>query len=373
MHAKLKIAVLAPYPVYPALMGGQKAIAFLYQHLGTLEEVTILSTTDNQFPSDTRCRYIPIFANNQWRYINPLLFFKLRSIFRSQGITHLIIEHPYMGWLALLCKWFLGVKLIIHSHNIEGNRFRSTGKWWWRLLWWYEKYMHRLADFNFFITDEDRQYAREKFAVPDARSATITYGIAQHSAPDNSARQAARKRLLEQYQLPDDCRLMLFNGTLSYQPNIDAVQCITTAINPVLIKQAPGPYCIFICGKDLPATMQEPSANVMYTGFVDDIQTYYLGCNLFLNPVLDGGGIKTKLVESLSANTPAVSYVNGAIGVPQTIAGAALTIVPNQDTKAFAQAILQSWQQQPQTPVAYFEHFNWRHIARKAQAALQQL
>ncbi|HNP54985.1 MAG TPA: glycosyltransferase family 4 protein, partial [Ferruginibacter sp.] len=273
----------------------------------------------------------------------------------------------------LLCQWLLGVNPIVHSHNIEGLRFQSMGKWWWKILWNYERFVHRHARFSFFITDEDRQYAFEKFGLPKSSSTTITYGIEQQSGPSAASKLAARNRLLEKHGLPPDCRLMLFNGTLSYQPNFDAVQSIVMQINPILAKEAPGPYCIFICGKELPVTKLQLPPQVVYTGFVDDIQTYYLGSDLFLNPVLDGGGIKTKLVESLSAHTMAVSYENGAIGVPKAIAGDALTIIQNQDYVSFAQAIVHLWNHKKETPAVYFEHFYWGNIARKAQQALNQV
>jgi len=54
---------------------------------------------------------------------------------------------------------------------------------------------------------------------------------------------------------------------------------------------------------------------------VDDITLYYKGADMLINPVMDGGGIKTKLVEALGYSMNVVTTTSGAIGVPLTITG----------------------------------------------------
>ena len=51
----------------------------------------------------------------------------------------MICEHPYFAWLAFAVRKRTGINVIIHTHNIEYQRFRSTGKWWWPILKVYEK------------------------------------------------------------------------------------------------------------------------------------------------------------------------------------------------------------------------------------------
>ena len=47
-------------------------------------------------------------------------------------------------------------KTIIHTHNIEYQRFKSNGKWWWPLLEVYERNCFKKADIIFCISPEDR-------------------------------------------------------------------------------------------------------------------------------------------------------------------------------------------------------------------------
>ena len=47
--------------------------------------------------------------------------------------------------------------------------------------------------------------------------------------------------------------------------------------------------------------------NIIYAGFVDDITLFYKAADMLINPVIDGGGIKTKLVEALGYNMNVVT------------------------------------------------------------------
>lgn len=371
----IHILALVPYRIYPANMGGQKAIAFFYKYLSAVLPVSVVSMQDNLIPDGQIEEYIPALSASRSRYINPWTFFiLLRKIKRNQ-YSHLCMEHPYFGWLAILLKKWTGIQLVIHSHNIEGLRFRSTGKWWWRLLGWYEKMTHQSADVNFFITEEDRLYAIEHFRLNPASCHTITYGIERTSAPSVEEKKAARTELLQQFNLPADHQLLLFNGTLSYLPNLDALNAIIEKINPLLMAANHFSYTILICGAHLPEAYHQLKhqqyPNIRYAGFVEDINLFYKGSDVFINPVMDGGGIKTKLVEALAHNLTCISTVNGAIGVPASITNHRLQIIPDHNWKLFAEAIVQNAAQTQGVGQVFFDHFNWEQIAQKAAAILK--
>ncbi len=81
--------------------------------------------------------------------------------------------------------------LVVHSHNLEGNRWKSLGKWWWRILWNYEKFTHRQADFNFFIQDADRNYAIKYFGLNEDRCLTVSFGTEIPEPPTSESRTEA--------------------------------------------------------------------------------------------------------------------------------------------------------------------------------------
>jgi glycosyltransferase involved in cell wall biosynthesis len=259
---------------------------------------------------------------------------------------------------------------VIHSHNIESLRFKSTGKWWWTILWYYERCIHRNADINFFITDEDRQYAIKQFKLKENNCHTITYGFDLNAPPTAEEKMNAKLYLQKKYNLSENTTIILFNGTLDYKPNQDALDIIINKINPILLQQKQFKYNIIICGKNLPSHYNNlidiQSKNIIYAGFVDDIGLYFKGSDIFINPVTDGGGIKTKLVEALGYDLFCVSTKNGAIGVPPSICNHKLTIIEDNNFDAFANSIITANPQQFHINEDFFHHFFWKNITDKA-------
>jgi glycosyltransferase involved in cell wall biosynthesis len=165
-------------------------------------------------------------------------------------------------------------------------------------------------------------------------------------------------------------KILLFNGTLDYAPNLNALKNILFDINPILLEATNFKYTIIICGKGLPAELQELKSfadkNIVYAGFVDDISLYFKGSDIFINPVVEGGGIKTKLVEALGNNMSCISTVEGAIGVPEKITGGKLTIVSNTNWTEFSNAIMKCNSITDPIDEKFFKHFYWNNIAEKA-------
>jgi glycosyltransferase involved in cell wall biosynthesis len=199
----------------------------------------------------------------------------------------------------------------------------------------------------------------------------IPYGIETAELPSASEWQLARQYLINTHSLKPETSILFFNGTLNYGPNLDALNHILHDILPRLA-QSGLEYDFFVCGKNLPVEMDELKAfkhkQVHYVGFVPDIDIYFKACDVFLNPLIDGGGIKTKLVEALGFGKAAVSTQNGAIGVDVACTGGRLQVVPDNDWEAFAQAVLKAaiTQENPDDNIQFYNTFYWGHIAEQA-------
>jgi polysaccharide biosynthesis protein PslH len=373
---KICLLSITPYRILPANMGGQKGIALFNEHLAKEVTLYVASVKSNDVSKARGYKMLPVLSDSPLRYINLFYFFTLRTIIKKKSIRHVIIEHPYYGWLGILLKWFCSVKLIVHSHNIESLRFKSTGRWWWRILWWYEKKVHQLADMSFFIHEEDRSFAISQYKINPSKCVTITYGFEQNTSPSSEERKKARAILEEKYAIGSEDSIILFNGTLHYKPNLDALDIILQKINPTLLSNRSFSYKIIICGKGLPESYHNlkdyTNKNVIYAGFVDDINLYFKGSNIFLNPVSDGGGIKTKLVEALGYNMNVVTTKNGAIGVPVSVTGDKMNIMNENNWQQFANAILRA-NSGRDIPMEFFEHFYWGAIGKKAVDSIKNM
>jgi len=349
-------------------MGGQKGIAFFNRYLSKLVQLNCVTIQDNTELASEGYPIKNILSNSSSRYINPFYFFTISRIIRKEKITNLIIEHPYYGWLGILLKWFCKVKLIVHSHNIEAQRFKSMGKWWWGILWHYEKIIHRKADHSFFIQDNDRNYAIENFKLDPGKCTTITYGFELSQAPTLSDKRSAREQICKVHGISETDRILLFNGTLGYKPNLDALDIILEKINPSLFEDKNFSYKIIICGNKLPVDysglINYKDKNIIYAGFVDDINLYFKACDIFINPVIDGGGIKTKVVEALGNDLSVISTQSGAIGIPPEITGHKMYLIEDNDWANFSN-IIKTINPGENVPAAFFDHFYWGNIAAK--------
>ena len=377
-NQQLNILAIIPYQVKPVTTGGQKSIALFYDYfskLVNLTGVTVKSAAQNA--EDFGYDLIPLFSESPLRYINPAYFFSLRSIIKRKSITHVMIDHPYFGWLGIMLKKMLGVKLVVRSHNIEGLRFKSVGKWWWRILWNYERMVHRSANLNFFVTAEDLQYAVSRFGLKETSCAVIPFGIEREQAPSAAEKLANKKNVCERHKLNPAKPLLLYSAALNYAPNQQGLDFILEKLNPLLLQSGQF-YNILISGTKLAEKYDSLKAyadkNIVYAGFVNDIDQYFTAADIFLNPIAEGGGIKTKAVEALAANCTLISFENGAIGIPRNMAGEKLKVVPNNDAQLFATAVLDVVNIEPQAiPGSFFHFFSWRNIAQRAKKKMEDL
>lgn len=348
-------------------MGGQRAIAFLYKSLATKVSLQAISVKENESTWFDIKHGLPSSFS---KYLNPSIYFRVRSLMKASHITHLLFEHPYYAWLIFLLAKKGDCKIIIHSHNIESIRFKSIGTWWWKILWHYERWAFKHADYIWFITPEDRQFAIQHYSTSASKCHVVSYGVEESNLPPESELQISRNQLVLTHQLKSNTFILLFNGALSYKPNEDAVKYIIEDINPLLLASGLD-YKIIICGKGLSSSFNNLSEyadkNIVYAGFVEDIGVYFKGCDVFLNPTTDGGGIKTKLVEALGAGKKCVSTENGAFGIDQAVCGGRLKIVKDHDWAAFAQAVKNACLENiTNDHQAFYSKYNFDIIAKHA-------
>ena len=365
----MKILSLVSYTIFPAKIGGQKGIALFNEYLAKECELICVTVKSNKPGFAKNYTIKNILSDSSFRYLNLFYFFTLRKIIKQDKITHFILEHPYYGWLGILLKWSTAAKMVVHSHNMEAVRWKSLGKWWWKILWWYEKVTHRTAHYNFFIHDDDRHFAIKSFGLKKEKCTTVTYGIEWDKSPTPDEKILCRKFVAEQHGIDTEEKIFLFNGTLDYMPNLQAVKIIVEKINP-LLQASSLKYKIIVCGRGLPIDMNNLkdylTKNIIYAGFVEDITVYFKGADVFINPVIEGGGIKTKLVEAIGYSTPAVSTITGAIGVNQNVTGELLSVVDDGDWEQFAQKVIDTHSNPGITPDSFYQEFYWKNIIKKA-------
>lgn len=369
---RLKIVSIIPYKILPAKLGGEKGIAVFNEYLS--REVDLVGiTTENNDPALARgYQMLNFITNSSIRYINIFLYNKARKILKREKADYLLIEHPYYGWLAWILRRSMNIKLVVHSHNIEYMRSKSIGRKWWKGLKWYERWVYKFADKVFFISEDDREFAIKELGIDPLKSVAVTYGIEQPAVPSDL--QQSRLTIEKLHAIRRDEKILLFNGALYHSTNYEALRVILDDINPLLLEDGDFKYKIVVCGKGLPDFFNElrdySGKNVIYAGFVDDISLYFKAADVFLNPILSGGGIKTKAVEALAMNCTVISTELGALGIKREVCGNKLHIVAEGQWRKFSELIVRYADKSETIPTAFFDYYYWGNIAKKVADSL---
>lgn len=359
-----RVLGLVTFRIYPTLMGGQKGVALFYEHLKKFATVVLAFSGNNDSLDDDSLPTKKILYSNRLIFLNLLRIGVLKKLVRQQNINLVIAEHSYAGWIAWLLKQSTGIPFVIHSHNLEALRFKHMRRWWWKPYMQYEKWIHQKADFNFFISDDDKMYAIRHFQLAADKCATITYGVKPFEKSSIS-----RTQFLQTIGLNDSCHLLFFNGTLDYKPNYDTVYTLGTEVAPRLKKRVEH-FKILISGNRIPNQLKDfinRQGNMMYLDYVPDVTVLYQATQLFINPILNNTGVKTKVIEAVANHCTVVSTVSGAAGICKAVCGVKLTTVADGDWDGFADCITEQLRKPHEpTPDAFFEFYLWDTIAHQA-------
>lgn len=368
VHSMANILALVTYKIFPPKMGGQKGVALFYKHLAQSHNIVIATTTDNE-NATAGISTVKILYRNRWIILNLFQVFRLKRIIHKHKIDVIITEHSYPAFLGYILKMLTRKTFIIHSHNIEAFRFKQLDKWWWKLYWMYEKKMLQLADYNFFISEQDYSAAVLQFDIDDKKSMVVPYGI------EATYNKDAEKQLRDELKISDDVLLFYFNGTLNYKPNSDAIQVLLDSVDPIL-KDLNANYRIIITGEGLEEKVEKriaQNSNFIYKGYVNDNSLYYQGSNALLNPVLNSSGVKTKIIEAVNHGLNVVSTTSGANGIPADLCGSKLVIVPDNDWQQFAEQSVLHASRKYITPKVFNDYFYWPNIVSRASNIIEEI
>jgi glycosyltransferase involved in cell wall biosynthesis len=356
-----KILSIAWYRVLPAKYGGQKGIALFTKHLSKFHQVVLLCSKNNQATNDLPFKIRAELPGSKSQFLNPFCWRRISKLTKEFQPSFIILEHPYHGIAGYFARRKTDIRLIVHSHNIESQRFRSFGKWWWKLLAKYERWVHQTADLNLFKTEKDLRWAVDHFGLVSNKCLVVPYGTEGHSFDKKKSKEIVFAR----HNISEGTKILLFAGTLDYAPNAKAVEVIFKEIAPRLNGHD---LKILICGRnDLPQFQylrQLAHTNVLYVGEVEDIENYFAAADIFLDPVETGGGIQSKIVEALSYDLNVICFKDQADN-QFAIAGKKILTGDPGDYDVMVENIYQSIANNPPTQPEFFEHYSWTNIIER--------
>ena len=231
----------------------------------------------------------------------------------------------------------------------------------------WERFAMKMAKGAFFTTDQDRQIAINKFNLSPDKCHLKPYGIEQTQLQTPEADE--RVKVLQRHGIDPKDKIFMFFGVLKYLPSIESLSIIIDEITPRLNRALGSGFKVLICGGGLSKEYQSrfndlKKNNIVYAGFVEDINEYIRSSDVIMNPALQSGGIKSKVIEAIGQNRPVVSTSLGAIGIDTTVCGNKLQVVVDNNWDMFANSLVNALSLKGDTPQAFFEKYSWEGIAQ---------
>ena len=125
---------------------------------------------------------------------------------------------------------------------------------------------------------------------------------------------------LENYPLladPEQKNVLGFIGNYRHLPNLDAARWLVQELFPFVVSRIPDARLV-LCGSGFPEDIREAcrgNESILVLDAVEDLSTFYNAISVFVNPVREGRGLRTKVVESAAYGRPILSTTLGAEGL----------------------------------------------------------
>jgi polysaccharide biosynthesis protein PslH len=132
-----------------------------------------------------------------------------------------------------------------------------------------------------------------------------------------------------------DERLALFVGDRRWAPNAEAHRHLVR-LWPAIAARVPGAR-LLVVGRPALQESRLERPDVVYAGFVEDIEALWRRASLLLAPVTTGGGVRVKVLEAAAHGVPVVGYPAALGTIPAYLP---LTAAPGPDDLVGAAASL---------------------------------
>ena len=133
---------------------------------------------------------------------------------------------------------------------------------------------------------------------------------------------------------------LVFNGSLTYDANFDAMQFFLSGVWPQLRQEIPSISLTItgsVAGVDLSGLALD--TEVSLSGFVEDVRPLVAGAAVCVAPIRQGGGTRLKILEAMALGTPVVATSKAAEGL-QVVSGEHLLIGDNETELATSRVAL---------------------------------
>lgn len=173
----------------------------------------------------------------------------------------------------------------------------------WRLLR-FDRAVAARAEAALFVTETERRLFQERIPEYAARAHVIANGVdcgyyrpAPHPAPGRPP-------------------MILFVGTMSYPPNVEAALWFARVSLPLVRKEVPGARFRIVGARPAAAIRAlARDAGIEVTGAVADVRPHYAEADAVVAPLLIGRGIQNKVLEAMAMARPVIATPEAVDGI----------------------------------------------------------
>jgi polysaccharide biosynthesis protein PslH len=185
------------------------------------------------------------------------------------------------------------------TYDLKYRTFQKANNLLYKMLLYLEFLLAKRAEiklcqrFEAVISTTDRDYEVFRKNLDKRKLFVISNGV--------------QSSFLEPSLLKSETGTMVFTGLMSYYPNNHGILYFLKNIFPLILNQMPNAK-IFIVGKNpSKELLRYASEQVVITGYVEDVRPYMARAEVFIIPLLIGGGIRGKALEAMAMKIPIVT------------------------------------------------------------------
>lgn len=236
----------------------------------------------------------------------------LKKVFSANTYDLAEIEYWHMGPLLtngdihcprILLQHSTHHGNVLYALNSGSTHLRSRIRNWFYMhtaMAQYETKICRKFNWVFFLTPDDQKIVNREGALSGKTGILPIPFLIPSSIRPNLTKT----------------RSLIFIGSMQTPYNISSVRHFCTAILPILVQKIPSISLSIVGTPPSPKVLRElQSPHIRFLGYQEDLAACLQNHSALIAPVVNGTGIRTKIIEALAQGTPVVSTPMGIEGM----------------------------------------------------------